>query len=718
MAITIIDQLSQIIGSGQEKQKHVQQKYATVMTALQSRRDRLFDNLNKYAGNIIPINAAMALTREDREAVIINLYVRKVQDLASAVAENIWDINFTNPYGEATSLLYALFDQFKTDQQNALWQMEFLQCLIYALISDASMEMSVNTDVNPMGNITWSCNGPGIVSFDPYWRSNKSADCEFDFKTMDLSAAQIKRIYQAASDRIDNAILRDLQNGGNYEAPTIDFARQYQSRITGAYKVIEYNYIEEEPRIIELDGISGKELPVTDDAQFKIQFCQANNIDLGNVRALTVTKKILKTCTICPQLLPDPLYEGENSLQIERLPHFPLSSERINGEPRSIIDIIGPMVQAINKRENNINAIMDYAAKGGGAWDPAIVGDNPAEKEKIRAGFGKAGFNFFTIPGALQSGTKFYEQLPLPQVPTGLFDQISHLWDAIAETIPVNATTGGKSDYAGEPGILFNLKMQAIERAQTCLMRQVENFLTEIGIAYVKAAKLMYSGATRQFYKPNGQKIVLNDVQPMPNGDIAILNDMSALGHVTVVVKLSPQSPNSRYTKRMTNLEIAKNLPTDPEYAEMRAQCWRNIIGTIEMPEDEADSIDQAGDQSIALAQLRMKTESARLQMAMQPPAQPADKVSKSVTYKDLPPEGQVQLAAQAGIKLSALPAPQLPQQPETTAGPLAPLSAEKPSQNIDNSPNPGTSVIPEPGAAQTDNLISQNASQMAPLAA
>lgn len=55
------------------------------------------------------------------------------------------------------------------------------------------------------------------------------------------------------------------------------------------------------------------------------------------------------------------------------------------------------------------------------------------------------------------------------------------------------------------------------------------------------------------------------------------------------------------------------------------------------------------------------------------PPAQQQNKVSESINFKDLPPEGQVQMAGQAGLKISP-PQPQLPQSQPALVGAGQPI--------------------------------------------
>lgn len=105
------------------------------------------------------------------------------------------------------------------------------------------------------------------------------------------------------------------------------------------------------------------------------------------------------------------------------------------------------------------------------------------------------------------------------------------------------------------------------------------------------------------------------------------LNDLST-GEFDIVVSEVAATPTQRIAQFYAMLELAKVLPP----------------GTIPV------------DMIIDMSDFTNKEElKQRLQQQAQMAAQqqPANKVSESISFKDLPPEGQVQMAAQAGIQLT-----------------------------------------------------------------
>lgn len=83
-----------------------------------------------------------------------------------------------------------------------------------------------------------------------------------------------------------------------------------------------------------------------------------------------------------------------------------------------------------------------------------------------------------------------------------------------------------------------------------------------------------------------------------------------------------------------------------------------------------------------------------------QPAAPPPPK--ESISFKDLPPDGQIQMAKQAGINLGMPPAPGMQGQPTQAGHPGMNTGKENPNgAKTPGAPNlPGLSKVPQPGAA------------------
>jgi hypothetical protein len=613
--------VEQAMGIGQQKVNFTNTRFMNCLNALLPRRERLFSNLDKYCGYMLNPEQVKKLDKAGRVPIVMNLGKRKVQGLAAAIVKNIWDIDVLPMDGKRNTLMFALQDMLKIDQSYSRWDYNFLMHVIYALISDSCMEMTFTTEVDPIGRVGFEVCQPGTIAYDPNWRTGVSRDLSFCFKYMKLTADQIMMLYPDKTERIKKNLLMDLQLGGNFDVPKIsDFKEYTQSKtINGQYDVVEYNYTVEEEEVTEIAINANLELPKTDDFQVKKDFVEANKIPWEDIHSIYQTVKKPKICTICPGIVPEmPLYDGYDIFQIKRLRFFPMASERICGEPFGIWDVLDSLQDATNKLINNSQGIIDTNAHGGGAVNPEIVGGDETKMEEVKKRWADPKFKFFGNPAAFAAGKNMFLPFPTHDVDAGVFNQLGKiLYEMNNDIIPLNPASEGKSEHSGEPGIVFNMKMQVIEQAQLVLMKNVENFLVEIGEAYVDAAKLLYQKTKRTFYKNNGEEIVINDIKLMPSGDVAIDNDVGSLQKCRVVVSLSPKSPNSQFTKRMTHMDtlnllykdlnsnveligftqgkILETIPCDDEEEKIRAQMIdrRNQLGKMKM--DQMLQIPAAG---------------------------------------------------------------------------------------------------------------------------
>jgi len=645
--------LEQVIGQGAQRVNFVNNRFQNTLDALAPRRDRLFDNLAKYAGYQFSLDQIQKLKKQNRVAITMDLCSRKVQGLAAAIVKNIWDFSLAPIDGKRNTLLNAVEDLHIIDKTNSNWDYQFLQHIIYGLISDSCMEMKLKNDDDPLGRIGWELCIPGSFVYDPNWKTGLSKDLEFCFKYNRMTAQQIMALYPDKTENIKATLIGDLANGGSFDQPLITDLQDYHrsKTLNGLYDVIEYNYLELEEIIREVDAASGLRLPDTDDVELKKAFIQANAIKYENIYSLSMTERKAKIITICPNLLPDvALYDGYDIFQIQRLRFFPMAAERIVGEPRGIMDIIAPMQDAINKLVNNVQATMDFSAHGGGGVDPLLFNNDEEKMAEFKKRSSEPGYKFFTAPGAISNGGKnYFQQMPRSTVDGAMFTQLSNLLNNLNNNmIPLNPAAEGKSENAGEPGIVFNMKMQAIEQAQLVLMKNVESFLIEIGEGYVDAAKMFYSKHKRIFYKSNNEEIVINDIKMLDNGDVAIDNDMASIQKCRVIVALSPKSPNSKFTQRMTNIETVKMLQNDPSNnEELIAISQATILKTIDYDDETQKLIEEASKRRMQIAKMHIDN--------MLKPPQPQQPKPKpptfSARFENLPPAAQQEAIKKLGLQ-------------------------------------------------------------------
>jgi hypothetical protein len=649
-------------GEGPDRVKFVNTEFQRAYAAQERRRARMFEDLDMYWGDQIPSLARFNASQQGRELVVYNIAQRKVVGLVGSLLQNNFNITYLSRKGDQNTLIFTVQDMLEADKNHSNWDYNFMKFLTYGCIGgDAVMEMIERQNVdNPLGSLAFEVCTPGSVILDPNWTSDQSRDIQCTFKFHYLTPKQIMNTYGDKAEKIKDALKRELRNGSAYQERFYDDNRDNASSKGSTKQVIEYEYLEDDTHDIELDLSTGVTLPVTDDAAYKQQWMAVNNIDPNNVRVITYPKKTLKLVTICPELMQDePLAEGLHKFQIERVTKFPWAPERICGEPRGIIALLRDMQITMNKRQNNINSIIESGANGSAFVSDGLVDGDEKAKAVIQANWTNPQFKMFVPEGKIESGKNFILPVPRNPVPNELFTQISRLYDDMDRILPVNAASDGLAQSSSESGVLFSLKSQAIIIAQTTLVRGIQNVLAEIGAAYAIAAKYKYAGVERTFTKPDGTVVKINEIVPLPNGDIGIKNDISSLQAVDTLVKMGSDSPNSRFERRAMAMGVLEKL--NPQlYPDIYVNVLGEMLNTIDWDDSTGQGIKDAVDRSVKLAK-------AQADAQLNPPAPPAPGPASGASA---PAPTNPLMPDLSALTAGAAPAPEAP--PASQGSPLS----------------------------------------------
>jgi hypothetical protein len=613
-------------GYGPDKIRFVESEYQKAYAASQRRRDSLFADLEMYWGDQIPTIMQTHASREGRELVVFNIAQRKVIGLVGSLLQNHFNQTFLSLDGKQTSLIYTLQDMLEVDKNHSNWDYTFMQFLTHMAIYEGCMEMvEVQNIESPLGNLGFAVRTPGSYIIDPNWTSNNGKDIQCVFTTHYMSPKQIIETYGDKEDSIKEALRRDLRSGLSYEERRYTDYQDNASNRGGTYQVIEYQYLDSQKSTLEVETKSGMVLPATDNVLYKQQWLQANGLDAEAVREIDYVKKVLRVVTACPSLnMKEPLEDRLHKFQIERVTVFPCACERIAGEPKGIISLIRDMQITLNKRNNAMNDIIESGANGSAFVSEGIFDGDEKAKNTFLQNYTKPRFKQIVAAGKIESGQNFIQPFPRNNVPPEIFRQIDNLYNDIDRILPVNAASDGRAESSSEPGILFSMKSQAIAVAQTTILRAVQNTLTDMGNAYAAAAKAKYAGIERSFTKPDGTTVRINEVIPLPSGDIAIMNDISSLQPVRTLVKMGTDSPNSRFERRGVALDLLSKLnPNDPDLAEVRTNLTGELVKTIDWSDTTSSAMNEAVQRAIETAKLRAEAQLSQLKAPPAPPPMP-----------------------------------------------------------------------------------------------
>ena len=683
--------LSEIIGSDNEKLTFVDTQFRRALDASRRKRDRLYDNLSMYLGDQLPAAALEKASKEDRQLMVYNIAQRKVTGLVGSLLQNSFNITYMSIDNRNNKLIHGCQDMLMADQNSGNWDWAWMSFLKYGLIEESIMELTTSTRESPLGNLLFETTQPGAVIVDPNWRTGCSADMQECFKYVYMSPTAVLEMLPEASDELRAAILMMRRSGRDYTSndgrasggrelynatngglrPKVGtearFNEEPQTSTGGDLCVVQYTYLEPTKSVKTIDMSTGTELPETDDVQYKVQWMERNGIKPDYVRDITYPKKVLRVVTYIPELRPfmtKVVQDKPHEIQIQRQLYFPWSPERINGDTRGIVDIIKDMNEVLNKRENLLNNILENSANGAAAIDPDIVGNDPDMKNIIQSNWSNPKFKFWTQAGALATGRNYFAQLPKSPPPNEIFAQINHLWEGLDRVLPVNSASDGRSESSSESGILFSMKQNAIIVAQTTLVRGLMAILTELGDAYFRAAKSYYSNVERTFVLADGTAFQINKVIPLATGDVGIMNDISSLQNLRVLVKMGPDSPTARFTKRLTMMDLMKSIqPGTP----LAVESQLALIETLDLDEDLQQRMKLAGakNMEIAMAQADMvisqsqmaQSQAAQAQaQAQAPPAVPGAALGAPGATPGAPGEPAPQEGAESAIMKALAP--------------------------------------------------------------
>jgi hypothetical protein len=312
------------------------------------------------------------------------------------------------------------------------------------------------------------------------------------------------------------------------------------------------------------------------------------------------------------------------------------------------MDVIKPLQDTLNKRENMLNNILENSANGSAAVDPSIVDNDPTKMKQIQENWSNPRFKFWTVPGALLAGKNYFLELPHSVPPNEIFNQITHLWESIDRVLPINAAADGRSENKGESGILYSMKERAIQIAQQTLVQGLMAMLTEMGDAYYRAARSYYSNVERTFVRPDGSSFRVNEIVSLPTGDIGIRNDVSSLQPLKTLVKMGQNSPNVKFSRRLTALDLLKLIPQN--FQSLQVEVMAELLDTLDLDDDYKAKLAAAVENTRLLA---AGNEAAQFATAN------ANKAQAEANTKNIQNPSQQQALPGQGGGQAQLPAPQ-----------------------------------------------------------
>jgi hypothetical protein len=502
-------------------------------------------------------------------------------------------------------------------------------------------------------------------------------------------------------------------------------------RLTQEYRMITKTLKEE---WVKVDGVGDVKIPDMPDIN-KPQWLNENypGWNPESVYIKTSRKRLCVVRAICPSIAPNDLLEnGLCEIQIGRLPFFWWAPDRAGGE------ISCPM-DSIKDSQENINywmSLMTYKLQvdgGGGSQlaDPSKFATRGVYDDYVQNRNDPTKI-FEVKPGALDSGHGPTESTTKGQFPSEAITLVQMIFSVFLPHISkVTPSTRGIKESSGTSGKLYEAMREQSELGSFTTHYSLRLYWAEIYDAYFMLATELYSnnGVERTFsFNKGRESITLNKRVQLEDGSEGIENDVSRLKSIRhkVIISETQQSPTQKIASIKMLGELAKELgQSSPLISKYLAN--KICALTPSMDQEDRESIKVLGTVDIELQIQEAKTKMSglklqeaqaakQLEVLMNPPPPKPPETrppSESISFKDLPPEGQVQLAAKAGIQIGPQAAPQpvqpsMPQhqpmpaqhapvpmpppqpqpQPQPQSQPAQPQQAAAPADNIPNAPS------------------------------
>lgn len=574
----------------------IEAEFERAVIADAKNRERNRENWNIYSGlnygQYTAQDVAQAV-QEGRHLDTFNLARQKVDSLVGALLRNPYEPDWIPTQGTLSEGTKAVKGAWNCDKNLFGFESFNREMSIDAMVYQGVAEMYISRNWDPdLGNVAMRRLSPGMVVFDPHWRTPSSKDCTKAWKVSYLTPRQIKSLFpKFKGNRVDgevalNRIRGDYYNDQRAESVTPDFDLVDYSG-TDRYRVISRYEIVEEEYWCEVDTMTGLELPVTDDLAVKIAFLNRTNDawDAYKINKRKRTRKVCYVTTICPQLTRNEVLEHKTTeVQIGRLPFFPLSAARINGVACGIVDLIKDVQRVLNYRENLLTFMIETSANGAQLGDPMMFGGDKKEMDDFVSRKNQPNAFKWTANGAIMKGNgNGIINVRKPEMANDVLNQLMRMWDVADRISKAPAVSDARTEGQGESGYLYAQKTRIAEQQQYILFSQVKQWLADIAEGYFEQAKIQYSIGMfeREFVIDDGENsVVFNKKVKLPNGQTGIANDISALPRHRVVISESPAGLTNRLTTRALDTELLKIMP--PENIGTRQILTSELMDTMD----------------------------------------------------------------------------------------------------------------------------------------
>ena len=619
------------------------------------------------------------LKSQGRDVATYNICKGYVDQVAGGIMQSPFDPEFFPVNEEITSLTEAVKNAMYSDKELCDWNTAYYELVRAGLIHQGVMKMVITDRYHKLGNIALEVSLPNHWIPDPMWVTVQTRDCRICWEDVYLMPQDALDIYGNVTKHTNDG--KDLETLlGNYLGNPVEYGQSNGAApfINGdsawgtALKFInEYRMVRKKYTAAIYHGPMGDvEIPeALPDAQAKIEWLNSrfgqDQWDPYAIEEVENHKPVCMKDTICPSLTWNGVIcSAPCEVQIDQIPFWVWSADRVNGEPHGLIDLIKDSQNDVNSTNLTINHKLQVEGGGGGQFvDPAGF-ETQEEYEEYKKHRNDPTRSWATTPGLMvRSGQVPARPILTSSYPAEVYNRLNHILDVmIPHTSKVVPATRGQSEQAGESGYLFNLKKIQSDQALYTLHYMLRQFWNQVYEGYLIQAANQYAieGVERKFSTSDGARSTkFNEKVALPDGSFGIRNDASALKQIRhkVIISDVQQTP----TKRMEDLgllndylrsiaPLAGQKPVTIAYITSR---MATLIDPLNASDKEI--LKEIGNEEMETGLLELQLKRLKIQKEIETITNPP--VPQAAPPQPPAPQGQV-----AGVP--AIPQPMAPQAP------------------------------------------------------
>jgi len=558
-------------------------------------------------------DALKILTDEGRQPVQIDIASNRIETLVGSIIADMPDPTWIPVQGEKSLLTEAIAMKYHSDKDMFNYDDVIMKVIRDGFVHSGDLVVTEDWRFDQPG-IRFERSLHGLLIWDPYWITDDDRDAEIYWKVAHLNPTRLKNKYGATCPELEEAIYEYKKDKSKYtNNPVEDKKDTTLGKVGDEFQVVEKHYLKEikTKRLIgrKTDDNSWIPFPIKKEQAYLEAFADINGIDWETVEEVTYQDRIEYVTTVIRQLGMCVQEDEKGKIQVNGLSAHHFTSRRHMGRNMGVLESIADVEDLINKSESLAGDHIAMAAGGGLLVNENLFPDEEKfkkfKREKSRSGYAEK------VP--LDEVQKVFEHVTDGVSNVEIEKRIQRAMTQYLPLVSMVSESLMSMSASNEPGILFERKYQANMVANTISNRNVRQFLNNLAESYFYQYQITYDGIQIPVNERGGNKVavVLNQKK---NGQV--LNWVGDTPRCRVVMAENTKSATYQTRWRSIWAEAVDSLSKTVQAAggitiPYLLMAIKNLFGTIEVKEEDKDTVKVFDDMTMMIARLRLVAEAS-----------------------------------------------------------------------------------------------------------